>query len=110
MALLVTVVVVVVVVALFTLGPKRLRYWRCGDRVERATPRAAVDGYYEYCWTRAELRTGLRDGHKEGGEWADWFEVKEYGIHKDGSAVAFLFVGRRTAASGWVVLSEATGP
>lgn len=108
--LVITVVILAGVVALFTVGPKRIRYWRCPHAVERPTRHEAIDAYYEYCWTRAEVLHGPDDTELEGPEGAGWYRVQVYGIHKDGSPTSFLFVGRRTADSGWTVLSEATGP
>ena len=109
MTLLITVVVLVGLVALFTVGPKRIRYWRCQDSVERPTRSAAIDAYYEYCWTKAELLRGPSDSDIESGKGAGWYEVQVYSIAKR-SGVSFLFIGRKTPDSGWAVLSEASGP
>jgi hypothetical protein len=93
-------------VTAFALAP-RLRYWNCREPHERPTARAAIDAYYRNCWTQPKPTDGPWDFQKAGSEYGNWYEVKQFWSDDSG---LFLNVGRKTAASGWIVLGEGTGP
>jgi hypothetical protein len=103
---IVTAVIVIGTVAAFALTP-RLRYWNCREAHERATIHEAIDAYYRNCWRRPKQNDGPYDVNKAGSGYEDWYAVKQFWSDDSG---LFLNVGRKTPTSGWIVLSEGTGP
>ena len=92
---------------LVAFGPARFRFWHCRDGTAQPTVRAALDSYYEHCWNKADRFDGPWEFSRAGSSYEDWYAVKQLYNLDDG---LFVNVGRKAAASGWVVLGEGTGP
>lgn len=104
------VVVVAAGLALVAFGPARLRPWRCHNASEHSSARAAAHAYYASCWDPPDHIDGGRPARLYGNEWN---KATEYVARWDGEKnpkIRFLIVGRKTPHSGWIALSEGTGP
>jgi len=75
---------------------------------EQPTIDKALDSYYRNCWDQPDRFGKQYDSSAEGS--GHWYRVKELDAIYSDTKHRFVLVGRRTPNSGWIVISEGTGP
>jgi hypothetical protein len=86
----------------------------CADRGSGATPTAAIEAYLHRCGRRYTLAAGPFDALKSTSAYASYADLVEYRLNvldNGEGPVAFMLIGKPTAAAPWRTLGRpGTGP